>query len=211
MVFCPPLPCPRSCKLALEHTGKVHAASPVTKDRDGKRVRWGAEGSPCMWWGWTRTPYQTSSALRQTFAPGHENHLHERGRLSKRVILMQGSCGVRGPRPGLPPVARAAPFLHAPRQRRLLRQKAGACLERRVTAPAACAACNHHVSCLSTAIDAAEAAIQTPGIRPPSTTLSAQLRLIGARHSCSLHPRHHLQPSQLNQPSRHGCCAVPSR
>ena len=47
-LFPPPLPCPRSCKLALEHTGKVHAASPVTKDRDGKRVRWGAEGSPCM-------------------------------------------------------------------------------------------------------------------------------------------------------------------
>ena len=37
-----------------------------------------------------------------TLAPGHENHLHERGRLSKRVILMQGSHGVRGPRPGLP-------------------------------------------------------------------------------------------------------------
>ena len=31
--FAPPLPCPRSRKLALEHTGKVHAASPVTKVR----------------------------------------------------------------------------------------------------------------------------------------------------------------------------------
>ena len=47
-------------------------------------------------------PVSTSSSTASTFAPHHENHLHERGRLSKRVILMQGSHGVRGPRPGLP-------------------------------------------------------------------------------------------------------------
>ena len=32
----------------------------------------------------------------------HENHLHERGRLSKPVSLMQYSHGVRGTRPELP-------------------------------------------------------------------------------------------------------------
>ena len=34
--------------------------------------------------------------------PDHENHLHERGRLSKPVSLMQYSHGVRGTRPELP-------------------------------------------------------------------------------------------------------------
>ena len=47
-------------------------------------------------------PVSTSSSTASTFAPHHENHLHERGRLSKPVSLMQYSHGVRGTRPELP-------------------------------------------------------------------------------------------------------------
>ena len=47
-------------------------------------------------------PVSTSSSTASTFAPHHETHLHERGRLSKPVSLMQYSRGVRGTRPELP-------------------------------------------------------------------------------------------------------------
>ena len=79
-----------------------------------------------------------------------------------------------------------------------------------MTAPAACAACNHHVSCLSTAIDAAEAAIQTPGIRPP---LDDTFRTAQTDRGTTqlLAPGERPSPSQLKQPSRRGCGAVPSR
>ena len=90
------------------------------------------------------------------------------------------------------------------------RLKAGACLERRVTAPAACAACNDDERRRSAAIDAPEAASADPCIsqRVDDTFRKAQTerratQLLTAGEAAS--------PSQLDQPSRRGCGAVPSR
>ena len=84
------------------------------------------------------------------------------------------------------------------------------CLERRVTAPAACAGCNHHDRWDSTAIDAPAAAIQTPGIRPPLDD-SFSTAQTDRRTTQLLAPSKTPSPSQLKQPSRHGCGAIPSR
>ena len=82
-----------------------------------------------------------------------------------------------------------------------------------MTAPAACAACNDHESCLSTAIDASAAAIQAPGFRKPMISLDDTFSKAQTdrRTTQLLAPGETPSPSQLNQPSRHGCGAVPSR
>ena len=79
-----------------------------------------------------------------------------------------------------------------------------------MTAPAACAACNHHVRCVSTAIDAPEAASADPCIsqRVDDTFRKAQTE---RRATQLLTPGEGSSPSQLDQPSRHGYGAVPSR
>ena len=79
-----------------------------------------------------------------------------------------------------------------------------------MTAPAACAACNHHVRCVSTAIDAPEAASADPCIsqRVDDTFRKAQTE---RRATQLLTPGERSSPSQLDQPSRRGCGAVPSR
>ena len=79
-----------------------------------------------------------------------------------------------------------------------------------MTAPAACAACNHHVRCVSTAIDAPEAASADPCIsqRVDDTFRKAQTE---RRATQLLTPGEGSSPSQLDQPSRRGCGAVPSR
>ena len=79
-----------------------------------------------------------------------------------------------------------------------------------MTAAAACAACNHHVRCVSTAIDAPEAASADPCIsqRVDDTFRKAQTE----RRATQLPtPGERSSPSQLDQPSRRGCGAVPSR
>ena len=82
-----------------------------------------------------------------------------------------------------------------------------------MTAPAACAACNHHESSLSTALDASAAAIQAPGFRKPMISLDDTFSKAQTdrRTTQLLAPGETSSPSQLNQPSRHGCGAVPSR
>ena len=84
---------------------------------------------------------------------------------------------------------------------------------RRVTAPAACAACNDHESCVSTAIDTPAAAIQAPGFRKPMISLDDTFSKAQTdrRTTQLLAPGETPSPSQLNQPSRRGCGAVPSR
>ena len=79
-----------------------------------------------------------------------------------------------------------------------------------MTAPAACAACNDHVRCVSTAIDAPEAASADPCIsqRVDDTFRKAQTE---RRATQLLTPGERSSPSQLDQPSRRGCGAVPSR
>ena len=82
-----------------------------------------------------------------------------------------------------------------------------------MTAPAACAACNDHESCVSTAIDTPAAAIQAPGFRKPMISLDDTFSKAQTdrRTTQLLAPGETPSPSQLNQPSRHGCGAVPSR
>ena len=78
-----------------------------------------------------------------------------------------------------------------------------------MTAPAACAACNHHERWRSAALDAPAAAIQTPGIsqRVDDTFRKAQTE----RRATQLLARSETpSPSQLDQPSRRGYGAVPS-
>ena len=82
-----------------------------------------------------------------------------------------------------------------------------------MTAPAACAACNDHVRCVSTAIDTPAAAIQAPGFRKPMISLDDTFSKAQTdrRTTQLLAPGETPSPSQLNQPSRRGCGAVPSR
>ena len=82
-----------------------------------------------------------------------------------------------------------------------------------MTAPAACAACNDHESCLSTALDASAAAIQAPGFRKPMISLDDTFSKAQTdrRTTQLLAPGERSSPSQLDQPSRRGCGAVPSR
>ena len=79
-----------------------------------------------------------------------------------------------------------------------------------MTAPAACAACNDDERCVSTAIDAPEAASADPCIsqRVNDTFRKAQTE---RRATQLLTPGETSSPSQLDQPSRRGCGAVPSR
>ena len=79
-----------------------------------------------------------------------------------------------------------------------------------MTAPAACAACNDDERCISTAIDAPEAASADPCIsqRVDDTFRKAQTE---RRATQLLTPGERSSPSQLDQPSRRGCSAVPSR
>ena len=79
-----------------------------------------------------------------------------------------------------------------------------------MTAPAACAACNDDERCISTAIDAPEAASADPCIsqRVNDTFRKAQTE---RRATQLLTPGETSSPSQLDQPSRRGCGAVPSR
>ena len=82
-----------------------------------------------------------------------------------------------------------------------------------MTAPAACAACNDHESCISTAIDTPAAAIQAPGFRKPMISLDDTFSKAQTdrRTTQLLAPGETPSPSQLDQPSRRGCSAVPSR
>ena len=81
-----------------------------------------------------------------------------------------------------------------------------------MTAPAACAACNDHESCVSTAIDTPAAAIQAPGFRKPMISLDDTFSKAQTdrRTTQLLAPGETPSPSQLNQPSRRGYGAVPS-
>ena len=81
-----------------------------------------------------------------------------------------------------------------------------------MTAPAACAACNDHVRCVSTAIDTPAAAIQAPGFRKPMISLDDTFSKAQTdrRTTQLLAPGETPSPSQLDQPSRRGYGAVPS-
>ena len=126
---------------------------------------------------------------------------------------MQYSHGVRGTRPELPQSREQPLFFMHPDNGVCSDRRLELAWSRRVTAPAACAACNDHESCVSTAIDTPAAAIQAPGFRKPMISLDDTFSKAQTdrRTTQLLAPGETPSPSQLNQPSRRGCGAVPSR
>ena len=126
---------------------------------------------------------------------------------------MQYSHGVRGTRPELPQSREQPLFCMHPDNGVCSDRRLELAWSRRVTAPAACAACNDHESCVSTAIDTPAAAIQAPGFRKPMISLDDTFSKAQTdrRTTQLLAPGERSSPSQLNQPSRRGYGAVPSR
>ena len=125
---------------------------------------------------------------------------------------MQYSRGVRGTRPELPQSREQPLFCMHPDNGVCSDRRLELAWSRRVTAPAACAACNDHESCVSTAIDTPAAAIQAPGFRKPMISLDDTFSKAQTdrRTTQLLAPGETPSPSQLDQPSRRGYGAVPS-